>query len=962
MVEALKGKAEVWSKKFEKYLVGEIQSNGEWRGFCPIHEDPETSKSPSASFNFEKAKFICFGKGENGKPCGGMGLKSLEQVIRDDEYEERKAKSSSPKSSVRSIDDAPSKRLKSQQALPDDDMINQWVETLLKSPRALKVMTEKRGLTRETIEKFQIGWAHDRHTIPVRDIDGVLVNVRRYSATASKPQDKMFNLTGHGQARLFLPHVLKDNDEVIITEGEMDAIIGQQAGLPTMSHTAGASVWKAEWSPLFDGKTVFICYDIDDAGYAGANKVATSVGRYAKAVHKIRLPLSAKGSDLTNYLVDNGYTADDFRALMEKSREKNESRKKPDVKAQKASPVGLEKSMDASLSGQALELTVTVAAKVQPVYTMPKTTVLECTMDFGPKCAKCPMEARGGQWTKEFARDDEVILEMVDRSKDQRKAILLREIGIPTTCTRVDLDHTEEYAVEEMIVMPSVDNREETQQTPITRKVYNVGEHNTPTNTVQRITGVSRPSPKDARAVFQSWATESVQTNIDKFEMTKGMVKELRRFNPKAGQAPLEKMREIALDIEANVTRIYGRPELHMAYDAVWHSAMDFSFRGVRLGKGWLELMVMGDTRTGKSEAALRLTEHYEAGVLKSCEGATFAGLVGGAQQHGGEAWMVTWGVIPLNDRRLVVLDEVSGLADKNVFDQMSAIRSSGVAQITKITTSQTSARTRLIWISNPVDGRTIEQMSRGAIDGIQQLIKNPEDLARFDLAMSAASSDVDSSLINAIHPPEVKHVYTKERCSNLVAWVWSRKADDIVWDDGVEEYVLTASTKLGERYVNEPPLIQTENVRVKVARVAVAIAGRLFSASDDGEKLIVRTEHVDAAIDLMDMLYNTESFGYARHSKRVIRERSEAQKNRKAAYKYLRSNDDVLHALRAVNGETFRTRDFGEFGGMDKDAEQLAIRTLLQLRMIRRGSRGSIRMEPALVEVMRKLEDADVG
>lgn len=943
-------KADEWRKKFEPFLVGE-QNGSEWRAFCPVCEDREESKTPSASFNFEDGKFFCF------KSCGGMGFNSLWKIVREDQYADGSTRSASPSGRVRSISDAPSIRGKGVQPLPDDETVRQWTESLLSNPSALKVMQEKRGLTVETIEKFEIGWAAGRHTIPVRDSDNVLVNVRRYSATAKQPKDKMFNLTGHGQARLFLPHILLTEDEIIITEGEMDAIIGQQHLLPTMSHTAGASVWKAEWSPLFEGKTVFICYDVDDSGYAGADKVANSIGRYATAVHKIRLPLTAKGSDLTNYLVDNGYTADDFRALMETARGKNESRKKPDRKSAAGIKVSLESSMDANHGDVAMDLTVTVAGKIQPAYILPKKVLLECDQDFGPKCAKCPMQARGGHWQKEVDRDDSMILEMIDSSKEQRNKIIVKSLSVPTTCTRVQIEPVESYSVEELLVMPSMDSRDEHTQTPISRKVYNVGMYDTQTNSVHQLIGYNTSDPRNGRAVFQSWMSKPVATNIDKFKMTKGLYKELSRFQVKPGESPLDKMREIALDVEANVTRIYGRPELHMAYDVVWHSAMDFKFKGVRLGKGWLELLVIGDTRTGKSEAALRMTEHYEAGVLKSCEGATLAGLVGGAQQHG-QSWMVTWGTIPLNDRRLVILDEVSGIADKNIFDQMSAVRSSGKAQINKIISQETSARTRLIWISNPVDGRTIEQMSRGAMDAVGQLVKNPEDISRFDLAMAAASNDVDSSVINSANPEQVRHRYTKGRCSALVAWVWSRKADDVEWLPGVEDHVLAAATELGEKYVSEPPLIQPENVRVKVARIAVAIAARTFSTDETGEKIVVGVEHVDAAVAFLNMLYSMESFGYERHSRKVIRERAEAKKNRKSAYHYLRNHEDAHHALRSINGEKFRVRDFEEFAGMIRDEAQAATRELMSMKMLRRLSRGEIRMEPALVQVLRELED----
>jgi hypothetical protein len=46
----------------------------------------------------------------------------------------------------------------------------------------------------------------------------------------------------------------------------------------------------------------------------------------------------------------------------------------------------------------------------------------------------------------------------------------------------------------------------------------------------------------------------------------------------------------------------------------------------------------------------------------------------------------------------------------------------------------------------------------------------------------------------------------------------------------------LRAANDLGSRYVEDPPLIQAANVREKVARLAVALAARLFSTDERGE------------------------------------------------------------------------------------------------------------------------------
>jgi hypothetical protein len=51
-----------------------------------------------------------------------------------------------------------------------------------------------------------------------------------------------------------------------------------------------------------------------------------------------------------------------------------------------------------------------------------------------------------------------------------------------------------------------------------------------------------------------------------------------------------------------------------------------------------------------------------------------------------------------------------------------------------------------------------------------------------------------------------------------------------------------------------------------------------------------------------------------------------------------------------------FRSRDFEEFGALGRDESQTALGELLKMRMVSRRSRGYIRLEPELLEVLRKL------
>jgi hypothetical protein len=567
------------------------------------------------------------------------------------------------------------------------------------------------------------------------------------------------------------------------------------------------------------------------------------------------------------------------------------------------------------------------------------------------------MTVWGGKRVEEIATHDPVMAKFFDAKEPARKKTLKEFIGAKCI-DQLTIEEVESWSAEELVVKNSVEERTEDTDDQTQRRIYAVGAHATPVNITARILGSQLADPRDGRGLFQAWAIEPVKTNIETFELTPELREELAIFQPEGEQTPLQKMGEIARDLAANVTQIYGRTDLHLAYDLVWHSAMDFTFQGKRVGKGWLEALVVGDTRTGKTEAAERLADHYRAGTVTSCEGATFAGLVGGAQQLASK-WMVTWGVIPLNDRRLVVLDEMTGLRDRNVIENMSSIRSSGKAQISKIAAAETNARTRLIWLTNPPEAMRLSEIhGGGGLAAIPKLITNPEDVARFDFALSAASEDVSTELINTNEHEKVPHVYTSDLCAALVMWVWSRKADQVSILAPVQQRIINQAKALGARYVPEPPLIQSENIRVKLTRLSVAIAARLFSTNEDGSKIIVRSEHVDAAVTFLDWIYDRPFFGYKARSAKELRAQERAQANKAKVREYLlHHQEDVLATLQMVDSK-FKTRDFSDFAGLSQEAARSATSVLRRFGMVIARDKGYLKMQPALIELLGELEE----
>lgn len=931
------------------WLYGKPNGDGEWRGFCAYCEVPGKSKSPSASYHLGMGVWHCMGK------CGAGGsTTALARKIKNNALPSQKPDDETPDNVV----DLDSKR--PSRPLPNKQKVAFFCKNLLTDTSAHRYITERRGLNDETLKTYNIGWdGRQRYLIPIYDEDGRLVNIRKYKPNAHGNNKMISWGIGHGEGRIYGFDTLKKSEWVLLCEGELDRLIALQHGLPAITHTAGANTFKVEWAKHFKDKDVYIAYDEDQAGDKGAQKVRRVLEGTARSIHRVKLDTGIKGGDVTDFFLACGRRFDDMMEVIKSAKcwyRADGDHQVPDH----GKPVSVEESQNAN-HNYPIEMTVMVAGKQDPPYIAPKRLTGRCDMSAQPaKCASCYFFANEGERTIDINPDNKDLLKAIGAS-DKGLQLLYQSLTEAKCNNHIAFEIDEAYTIEELAITPSVEHRTEDVEIPIHRTVFNVGTYKTPVNQLARIVGQQRPAPSNQRGIIHGWVVDPVKSDLDTFTMTDDVHERLSRFQVADGQTPLEKCIEIAEDLAANVTRIYGRPALHVGYDLVWHSAISFMFEGKPITKGWLECLVLGDTRTGKSETAAALCKHYQAGIMKPLEGASFAGLVGGNDKMQGDHFMVKWGLIPLNDRRLCVLDEMSGLyarrESKGIIEEMSSIRSEGKAQISKIASAETSARTRLIWLSNPLNSMSLAESSGGSLTALNDLIRNPEDIARFDFMMAAAQNDVPSSIINSTKHRRVRHRYTQQACSELVMWAWSRRTDQVKFLRGVEEYIYAAAEDLGSRYVPDPPLIQIANARVKIARIAVALAARTFSTDRSGTKIVVKRAHVKSAVQFLDMIYGEQAMGYKDQSERVMENRRRAEKAKVEARKYLKQNPSLVETLLAVGATDFRKRDFEEFGGVDREDVGVIIPKLLGWRLITRKSRGYMAMEPALVELLRELE-----
>jgi hypothetical protein len=210
--------------------------------------------------------------------------------------------------------------------VPSKEQVEDWHKELFsgKCEAALNFLRTERGLSDETLKEFRIGFSPEKQafTIPVFDRDGesiLTVKFFRYNyATGEK------FISTAGKVQLFgLHHLVRDYDrfdQVVMVEGELDAMVLTQNGFLAVSGTGGAGTWRGEWTEQFRDKVVVICYDADEAGGRGASKVARAVAGVAKKLCVVK-PFAADASedrkDATDFFVKAGKTAEDFQALIQ---------------------------------------------------------------------------------------------------------------------------------------------------------------------------------------------------------------------------------------------------------------------------------------------------------------------------------------------------------------------------------------------------------------------------------------------------------------------------------------------------------------------------------------------------------------------------------------------------------------------------------------------------------------------
>lgn len=755
----------------------------------------------------------------------------------------------------------------------DDAIVLQLHEALLSDKARLDAFKRARGLNLATIKKFKIGWdkASGRYTIPIPNVIPGWANIRKYKLGAVKPTPKFLPWAEGLGSHLFPIFALspKNTDKTaIICEGECDCMMLHQAGFMAVTETAGSLTWNDEWSVYFAGWNVVIIYDCDDAGRKGAEIVRTKLLDTAANIKVVDLGLG-DGEDITDWFVKHNRTADELVELI-----------KATTPVDTYTPVPLEKSMEAIFFNKRIKFNGIIVGKDLSPFLIPKIVKAECIGSRGKdKCLYCPLSSHrdGIEHEYSYQKDRYELIKMIGASDDQIMGIIKKTLRLPSSsnCREIKIETLERMNVEEIQIIPEL-TYDSIDKEYVTRRCYYFG-IGIQTNQSYLCRGTTWADPNNQSGIHLIRDVKGSRDSISRWVITDDIFKELKKFQPEKQSDETsinERIKDIHSDFSANITKIVGREDILMGLELTYHSILRFNFLGDTITKGWLEFLVIGDTKCGKTETIKNMVHHYMAGeFVTSGENTTRAGLLGGAQQSSSGRWTITWGKLPLNDRRLVVIDEADNLAENEIIGLLSGVRSSGIAELVLIQPQKTMARTRIVWIANPLHGKMNEH-NYGVL-AIKELFGKQQDISRIDMAVGVAREDISDDIINSAEHESYEHKYTSEMCHNRIMWAWNKGPDDVVWMDSADRMILAVAQEFGERYSSDIPLAIGAEMRMKIARMSVGLAASLFSTEEKGEKVLVYPSHVFIVAKWLKKQYDNHVLGFYDYSDKRRREGS---------------------------------------------------------------------------------------
>lgn len=823
----------------------------------------------------------------------------------------------------------------------DPKVIDEYAKEI---PEILRNELYERNVSDATIKKYKLGHQNTRITIPIANKAGRYVNILRYSPGAT--QRKFLNAKGRASNRLY-PYDQLQYDKIIVAGGPIKALAGVETyntdGVGVISATGGEAEWESSFNELFSGKQVWVILDVDSAGRSASTKICAELYPFASKVFDVLLPFPdpdqfPKGG-FDDYLKHVGK----LELPTEKPYEPPSIKKLEETEPQQ---ITLDQAYSPKNVGKRIEVPVNIVGTSTTPCVIPKDFKVTCSRD-AKVCALCPVSRLqpGEEFKSSVNKESSAILELVEAPVRGQKKVLARDAGIPAPCNKhlIEIENYqnfEEVRVSQVLNLDEVSHEgERTDQPAYIAK-------NVEANSQYACVGRMWPHPDTTKATLVLSEAKPLSDDLVGWECNTVF----DDLQPKEWtvEGLEEKLKSLYDYICSEHTMIYNRHDMHLLCDLVYHSALLFKWKG-RVENGWVQGLIVGDSSQGKTEISTNLRKLYNLGVRLDCKNATVAGLLGGNTQLGdSKKFFVKWGAIPANDRKLVILEEIGG-CHPDVLSKLTDMRSTGIAQLPKIETKATKARTRLLAMANPRSNRTINTYTFG-VEAVFELLGAPQDVRRFDVAMCVSGEDNDTTEV------EATETYSPEMLRDAVLFAWTRTADQI---EIPEEMIQESAARLCEKFVEDRiPLVDKGSTHKKIAKLAIALAVR--TGSIEGEKVIVRPCHVEYIEKFLDRIYCDKWMAYDKFSEGLkilnfVKDPSMVEEE----IKMVPFPKDLADYF--AESTFYEIKDIMDFGGCDQDSAQSVISMLRRKKCVIKKKGGYIK-SPGFTKFLHSVQWPDTG
>lgn len=500
--------------------------------------------------------------------------------------------------------------------------------------------------------------------------------------------------------------------------------------------------------------------------------------------------------------------------------------------------------------GQSVRVIVRVAATSGNDITRKLLVKLECKKDTGSACADCPVKVEFPDFLA--SRDDPIYRDEWCRSEHSRafrdhltKHVFTPPAGCPGSReTLMESTHGCRWEAEG----PSGD------ETPAIPRRFTVLSEESPS-----LTGLVEVSGRVVsfgnEVMIDASSVRAIDLEMIPLDPILDQLRSMTPWNAKTVEEINDYLHERHKDISYHVTRIYGRYDMWLSTELMFHSALEMTIEGSKVQRAWLDVIALGDTRTGKSQTATQLAEWYRLGMVTSPTGnISRSGLVMGTNSQN----MAEPGAWPRNHRGAIIFDEVHNAVSRydNPFQWLQSARDQGFVSSVKMGgPKKIPAKCRLLSAGNWA--RSKRSTYRYDCEHLRYIYGSPEAISRCDFLIIVKGEPDTEEL------EEVGRLWTQDHAKALVLRAWKMHPTDISIDEKCLRLAREACDFWKDEFSNDTvPLFTSAEKVFALMRIAISVANLCFSHDPkDPMQVLVRDVHMQWAIEWLQHTWTTNGY-----------------------------------------------------------------------------------------------------